>query len=404
MDGEQHAGVSFGLEELGQLIEALPIGVFILAADGSAIYANATAKALLGRGIMAGDAASNLGERFAAYRAGTNDLYPTDEMPIVRALAGERTAVEDMEIERNGERIAIEVTATPIFDAEGRVEFAVAVFQDITARKVSQRSLARQKEELEREVSQRTGDLAQIIAALKREIGARRAYEDELLEAKSEAERASRAKSMFLMNVSHELRTPLHQIIGFSDLLSGRLADDRARKLADSTIASARNLLEKVDALIELARADATPPPPANAEFDLQTVILGVADSFGLPCEIEEPLGRVRGHEEGVHRILTDVCRAGVNDSGSPDAMLKAKTLQEERSTRLILHIRCEALAKRVQALDGLFGEAPRGSRYQQQPLDLRLAVARTQARKFGGDIVMRPPDPVVEVSLSFDH
>ena len=41
-------------------------------------------------------------------------------------------------------------------------------------------------------------------------------------------------------------------------------------------------------------------------------------------------------------------------------------------------------------------------SRYRQQPLDLRLAVAQTQARRLGGDIAVIGSDSV-EVSLPFE-
>lgn len=393
MDGEQG---------LAQLIEALPIGVFILAADGTAIYANATAKELLGRGIGEGDQASNLGERFAAYRAGTAELYPSAEMPIVRALGGERSLVDDMEIDRHGQRVALEVTATPILDGDSRVLYAVAVFQDVTEKKRAQRALAALNEELELEIQRRTADLAQLVAVLKREIAARRTYENELLGAKSEAERANRAKSVFLMNVSHELRTPLHQIIGFSDLVTERISDERTRKLAETSAGSARELLDKVDALIELARADAAQPLPAAAEFDLHAVVTSVAATFGVPFEPDQPLGRVRGHEDGVRQVLVDVCRSCESAPGSLDGALTAR----RESERVVLHIPDESLARRVRALDGMFGETPQedSSRYHQQPVDLRLAVARTHARRLGGDIIAMPGEGAVELSFSFSE
>jgi signal transduction histidine kinase len=404
VDVDQPIGASFDLERLAQLVEALPVGVFILGGDGIALYENQAAQALLGRGISAGDAVPNLGARFSVYRAGTNDLYPTMELPVVRALAGVRVTVDDVEIDRNGQRVALEVTATPILDKESHVEFAVAVFQDITARKEAQRALAAMNEELEREVARRTSDLAETIAALEQEIATRRLYETELLGARVDAERANRAKGVFLMNVSHELRTPLHQIIGFNDLLVDGLTDERSRRLAVGAGISGRVLLDKVDALIDLARADGPQPVVPAVEFDLQTTVAGVAHTFGLPCEFPERLVRVRGNEEGVRQILSDVCRAGLTDARFPDAGLIAKTERQDHSARLILQFRGEGLVRRVEALAGLFGEtAPSESgRYQQQPLDLRLAVAQTHARRLGGDIAVTASD-AVEVSLPFE-
>jgi signal transduction histidine kinase len=61
-----------------------------------------------------------------------------------------------------------------------------------------------QKDALERRVVERTSDL---------------------VEARQAAEAANETKSRFLSNVSHELRTPLTSVVGFSKLISKRLAD-----------------------------------------------------------------------------------------------------------------------------------------------------------------------------------
>src|SRR5208283_3637537 len=58
--------------------------------------------------------------------------------------------------------------------------------------------------------------------AMRLEIAERKRTEQELNEAKKEAEAANLAKSTFLANMNHELRTPLTAILGFSRLLGNQ--------------------------------------------------------------------------------------------------------------------------------------------------------------------------------------
>ncbi len=69
--------------------------------------------------------------------------------------------------------------------------------------------------------------------------------EKELIQAKKEAEAASRTKSRFLTNMSHELRTPLTGILGFAELLQKtRLDQEQAHFL--SYILDSSRILKKI--------------------------------------------------------------------------------------------------------------------------------------------------------------
>lgn len=117
---------------LEQFLDAIPIGVFVATPDGRPSYANREAERLLGKGLIQGS--ESFAEGYGALVAGTNEPYPATEMPLVRALGGESTHAEDMEITRPDATIPVEVWATPVLAADGSVEFGIAAFADVSDR------------------------------------------------------------------------------------------------------------------------------------------------------------------------------------------------------------------------------------------------------------------------------
>ena len=120
---------------LQQFVEAIPIGVFVATADGRPHYANREAERLLGRGVVPEAGAETLAEVYDAHLAGSPGLYPAERMPLVRALAGETSHVDDMEIRGSGTTVPIEVWGTPAWAADGSVEFAITAFADVSERR-----------------------------------------------------------------------------------------------------------------------------------------------------------------------------------------------------------------------------------------------------------------------------
>lgn len=128
-------------QRLLRFLDALPVGVFVVEPDGRPFYANRSATEILGKGIIPDTTTSQLAEVYRAFVAGTDQLYPTERMPLVRALSGEASSVDDMEIERPDGRILIEIHGAPIRDAEGRIIYGMVSFIDITLRRRAEEAI-----------------------------------------------------------------------------------------------------------------------------------------------------------------------------------------------------------------------------------------------------------------------
>ncbi len=120
---------------LNQFLEAMPVGVGILDASGKPYYANHMAIQLLGKGVVPDATTEQIAEAYQAYKAGTNQQYPSEKLPVVRALKGETSNTDDIEIHQGNKIIPIESWGTPIFDEKGNIAYAMVAFQDMTERK-----------------------------------------------------------------------------------------------------------------------------------------------------------------------------------------------------------------------------------------------------------------------------
>jgi signal transduction histidine kinase len=95
---------------------------------------------------------------------------------------------------------------------------------------------------------------------LMRQVGAQARVEEQLRQAKNEAEAANLAKSEFLANVSHELRTPLNAVIGFSEIMRDALMgpiDNRYREYAQDIHDSGQHLLRLIGDVLDLSKIGA---------------------------------------------------------------------------------------------------------------------------------------------------
>jgi signal transduction histidine kinase len=122
----------------------------------------------------------------------------------------------------------------------------VAVFVDLYKKK---QELLVQKREMEQ---------------LIQDITNQRRIENELIEGKSKAEKATqkaeesvKLKNAFLANMSHEIRTPVNSIIGFSDLLFKKKLGEEEQEFVKIIKSAGENLLTIIDDLLDMSKIEA---------------------------------------------------------------------------------------------------------------------------------------------------
>jgi class 3 adenylate cyclase/PAS domain-containing protein len=148
-------------ERLSQFLEAMPVGVFVIDKNGNPYYSNNAANLLLRKELKTDLPVKSLSEFYKSYKAGTNEVYPADQMPVVKALQGESTFAEDLEIRHPDRLISLEVSARPIYDENKKIISAIAVFQDITQRLNAKKQLEEYNQTLELKVQERTHEILQ---------------------------------------------------------------------------------------------------------------------------------------------------------------------------------------------------------------------------------------------------
>jgi PAS domain S-box-containing protein len=328
---------------LRQILDSMPIGVFVIDRTGEAYYYNKIAKDL-----TRPDA--EIAPPYEVYVAGTEQPYPNEKNPLYRALAGESTVAGDLETRPGGRRVPIEAWGSPVYDERGRIAYALAAFYDISERK-----------------------------------------------------KVERLKDEFVSVVSHELRTPLTSIQGAVSLLEhGVLGPIPESALEMVHIASdgCKRLRRLVDELLDVQKLESEKSSLARVPVALDSLLAqavnvqrphATALDVTLAIENRSEGAAVMGDEDRLAQVMGNLLSNALKHSPRGSRVV-VRAARREGCVRVSVIDRGPGVpAEFHDHLFRKFSQADASDARQKTGTGLGLAISKSIVDKLGGAIGYEP-------------
>jgi signal transduction histidine kinase len=370
-----NADLACRVAELNTVLEVIPVGIGI-AQDAACehIRVNNYFGRLLGipEGANASLTAPE-GERPTHFRVLMEGReVPPSQLPLQLA-AREGREIRDQELDiahEDGRVVTLLESASPLYDASGRIYGSVGAFLDITE--------------------------------LKRTRG-------ELIRARDTAEAAARAKDLFLAMISHELRTPLAPaLLILSAVLEDPCTPPELREELELVRQGITLEARLVDDLLDMTRAGAGKLRLKVQRTDLHAVVRQAlslcgrqmtASSASLVVELTAADPFLRADpvrlQQVVWNLVINACKF-TTAGGRITVRTRREPGNGDNGDRLVLEVEDTGVGMDAALIERIFRPFEQGGAGLQRPggLGLGLAIARTIAEVQGGSLGARSGGP----------
>jgi PAS domain S-box-containing protein len=185
------------------------------------------------------------------------------------------------------------------------------------------------------------------IQSTSRNIDQRKAFEQELIEAREEALRSMKAKETFLSTMSHELRTPLNAVVGMTHLLMDENPRPEQLPYLHTLRFAAENLLVLINDILDFSKIEAGKIAFEHTAFNLRELIASTKNTFnlrasekgiGFRIRIEKNVPEfIKGDPVRLNQIITNLLSNAIKFTEQGKVVMEV-TVQQESAEHVVLH------------------------------------------------------------------